>query len=204
MTTDDKTQLVLQLAKEAMILWGGPSTQTVVLAETLSGWGAVARSLPMEDFLSCVRTEAHLAYAGARIHSNNTAEMSAIIEALSFLGPRRPVDCDACSCFLYDSKHVAGVCLGTIHARTHVQLGHSCQQLLLKVQHRLRFTMKHIYSHAENLGNECADHAAALGAFGLVSKHNLSTRLVRHSFDSVSCFATTLVRYLENYVTSEL
>ena len=50
--------------------------------------------------------------------------------------------------------------------------------------------MQLVYSHAENLGNECADHAAALGAFGLVSKHNLSTRWALHSFDSVSCFAT--------------
>ena len=50
--------------------------------------------------------------------------------------------------------------------------------------------MQHVYSHAENLGNECADHAAALGASGLVSNHNLSTRWARHSFDSVACFAT--------------
>ena len=36
-------------------------------------------------FGSVVTTEAHLAFAGARIHSNNTAEMSAIIEALSLM-----------------------------------------------------------------------------------------------------------------------
>ena len=29
-----------------------------------------------------VTTEAHLAYAGARTHSNNTAELSSMIEAL--------------------------------------------------------------------------------------------------------------------------
>ena len=28
-----------------------------------------------------------------------------------------------------------------------------------------------------------ADHAAALGTFGLVSNHNLATRWVRHNFD---------------------
>ena len=50
--------------------------------------------------------------------------------------------------------------------------------------------MQHVYSYAENLGNECADHAAALGAFALVSNHNFSTRWVRQSFDSASCFAT--------------
>ena len=69
-------------------------------------------------------------------------------------------------------------------ARTHVQLGLSCQQPLLEVQYRL-----HVYSHSENLGNECVDHAAALGAFGLLSNHNFSTRWARHSCDPVTCFA---------------
>ena len=87
------------------------------------------------------------------IRRYNTAEMTAMIEALSFHGPRGSVARDTNSS-VYDSKHAAGVCLGTILARTHVQLGLSCQQLLLKVQHRLRFTMQHICSHAENLGNE--------------------------------------------------
>ena len=27
--------------------------------------------------------------------------------------------------------------------------------------------MQHVYGHNGNLGNECADHAAALGTFGL-------------------------------------
>ena len=107
-----------------------------------------------------------------------------------FLGHHGPVARDAHSCVFYGSKHAAGVCLGTLLARTHAQLGVSCQQLLLKVQHRLRFTMQHVYSHAEYLGNKCADHAAALGAFGLVSNRNLRTRWACHPFDSVSCFAT--------------
>ena len=34
-----------------------------------------------------ITTEAYLAFSGARIHSNNTTEMTAMIEALSFLGP---------------------------------------------------------------------------------------------------------------------
>ena len=55
-------------------------------------------------------------------------------------------------------------CLGTIQARTHVQLALACQQSMLKVQHRFRFTMQHVHGHAGNLGNECADHAAALGS----------------------------------------
>ena len=53
-----------------------------------------------------------------------------------------------------DSKHADGICLGTIQARTHVQLALACQQSLLKVQHRLRFTMQHVYRHTGNLRNE--------------------------------------------------
>ena len=43
----------------------------------------------------------------------------------------------------------------------------------------------------------------ALGAFGLVSNHDLFTRWVRHSFDSNSCFGTlhNLGEVLENYET---
>ena len=48
-----------------------------------------------------ITTEAHLAFAGARTHSNNTAEMSAMIEALPFLGPLGPVARDANSCIYF-------------------------------------------------------------------------------------------------------
>ena len=122
--------------------------------ETFAGWGAVARSFHGRIYVMfgpVITTEAHLAFAGSRVHSNNAAEMSATVEALSFLGHHGPVARDAHSCVFFDSKHAAGVCLGTIHARTHVHLGLSCQQLWLKVQHRLRFTMQHVHSHAENL-----------------------------------------------------
>ena len=184
--------LVPQHMKEAVIFKAKPSTQTGVLAKLMGkpqlDGGVIARSPHGRIYIMFGRV-----VTGARNHSNNTAEMSASVEALSFIGPHGPVARDACSCFFYDSKHAAGVCLGTIHARTHVQVGLSCQRLLLKVQLKLRFTMQHVYSHAENLGNECADHAAALGSFGLVSNHNLATCWAHHSFDSIG-------DVLENYV----
>ena len=65
--------------------------------------------------------------------------------------------------------------LGTIQARSHVQLALACQRSMPCAQHRLRLTMQHVYSHSGNLGNECADHAAALGTFGLTSSHNVAT-----------------------------
>ena len=62
-----------------------------------------------------VTTEAHLAFAGARVHSSNTAEMSAIVKALSFLGlhGRLPV-MRVLFWFFYDSKHAAGTFVSEI------------------------------------------------------------------------------------------
>ena len=90
-------------------------------------------------------TEAHLAFSGARTHSKNIAEMTAMVEASCFLGSRGPVARDVESCIYFDSKHAAGVNRGTIQARTHLQLALACQRSTLFDQH--------------NLGNECADHA---------------------------------------------
>ena len=53
-----------------------------------------------------------------------------------------------------------------------------------------RLTMHHVYGHTGNLGNKCADHAAALGTFGIVSNHNLASRWVRHNFGTSACFGS--------------
>ena len=34
---------------------------------------------------------------------------------------------------------------------------------MILAQRKLRLTMQHVYGHSGNLGNERADHAAALG-----------------------------------------
>ena len=144
----------------------------------------------MEELMSCLvlSSEAHLAFSGARTHSNNTAEMTAMIEALSFLDPHGPVARDEQSCIYYDSLHGAGLCLGTIQARTHVQLALACQRSMIFAQSKLRLTMQHVYCHSGNLGNECADHAAALGTFGLTSSRNVATRWIRHNLDAFASF----------------
>ena len=62
----------------------------IVDGEPLAGWGAVARSPNGRIdimFGPVITTEAHLAFSGARTHSNNTAEMTAMIEALFFWTP---------------------------------------------------------------------------------------------------------------------
>ena len=75
----------------------GPSTLTggtrFADGETLVGWGSVARSPHGRIYVMfgpVITTEAHFAFAGARVHCNNTAEMSVVVEPLSFLGPHAP------------------------------------------------------------------------------------------------------------------
>ena len=84
--------------------------------------------------------------------------------------------------------HAAGLCLGTIQARTHVQLALACQRSMILAQRKLRLTMQHVYGHTETLGNECADQAAALGTSGFTSSHNVTTRWIHHNFDATACF----------------
>ena len=96
--------------------------------ETFAGWGAIARSLHGRIgvmFGPVITTEVHLAFSGARTHSNNTTERTAMIEALSFLGPQWPEMSSRVSSMILNT---AGVSLGTIQARTHVQLALACQQ----------------------------------------------------------------------------
>ena len=95
--------------------------------------------------------------------------------------------------------------MGTIQARTHVQLAVTCQQSML--QHKSRLTMQHVCGHTGNLGNECADHAAALGTLGLVSNHDLALHVgfaITLIPLLVVVLATTLAKSWKNCVTLEL
>ena len=103
-------------------------TVTLLLDGVISRSPGVAHVM----FGPVTTTEAHLAFSGARIHSNTT-EMAAMIEALFFLGRRGPVHHDEQSCICYGSMHAAGICLGTVQARTHVQLALASQRSLVHV-----------------------------------------------------------------------
>ena len=104
-----------------------------------------------------ITTEAHLAYAGVRIHSHHTA----VVNSLSFLGLAGPVVRDSRSCIflMIPSTLPVSACALSNQERTFI-LGSRFQRLLLQIQLRLRLTLQHIYSHAQNLANDCADHAA--------------------------------------------
>ena len=80
----------------------------------------------------------------------------------------------------------------------HVQLALACQRSMMFAQRKLRLTMQHVYGHSGNLGNECADHAAALGTFGLTSGHIVAPRWTHNNFD-----ATTSLKFWNDYSAFE-
>ena len=102
--------------------------------ETFAGWG-VSASSPRVHLTSCLALlslwELIPLSQEPKHFANNTAEMTAMVEALYFLGPRGSVARNEEACIFYDSKHAAGVCLGRIQARSHVQLALACQRSTL-------------------------------------------------------------------------
>ena len=149
--------LVPEHVSEVMISEDGPfctdGGTRVENGESFAGWGVIARSLDGRIdvmFGPVIMTEAHPAFTGARTHSDNTAEISTMTEALSFLGLRGLVARDVESCVYYDSKHAAGVSLGTIQARTHVQLALACQRSMLCAQQTTAHHATRVRSHLKS------------------------------------------------------
>ena len=97
--------LNFRLPKKGWAIFSDGGTR-VVDGEILAGWAVIARSHHGRIdimFGPVVTAEAHIAFSGARTHSNNTAEMTAMIKALSFLGPPGPIARETSSCIYYDS-----------------------------------------------------------------------------------------------------
>ena len=72
---------------------------------------------------------------------------------------------------LYDSKHAARMALGVARAKRNIDLK-SCNDLLLRAKNRIFASVHHVFGHAGNAGNECADIAASFGTSGFISERN--------------------------------
>ena len=105
-------------------------------------------------------------YVGADRRTNNSAELTAMIEALEFVlflhqrGLSAPVDIG------YDSKYAADAILGfsrICHNRCLIERGRC---LVAAVRRRLTVAFFHIASHKGHVWNERADGLAKLGASG--------------------------------------
>ena len=93
-----------------------------------------------------------------------------------------PVPRDSRGCIFFGSQHAADVCFGSVQRRTNVWLAGTSQQIILQAQLRTSHTLRHVCCHGGNVGNGCADDAAALGALEIVSNHTMATSSVRHLY----------------------
>ena len=57
--------------------------------------------------------------------------------------------------------------LGVAHAKRNIALADTCSTLLLNVKSRIFISVHHMFCHARNAGNECAEVAACFGTHGL-------------------------------------
>ena len=106
------------------------------------------------------------AFLGATSCSNITAELSGIAEAIrwanSYIFRRARLR------ILVGSKHAARVTIGTAHAEKIISFARTCNELLLRLKCNFHVSAHHVYGHAGNMGNDCADAAASL-KFSIVS-----------------------------------
>ena len=84
-------------------------------------------------------------------------------------------------CILFDSKHAASVTLGVAHAKRNITLARTCNELLLRLKCNFHVSAHHVFGHAGNAGNECADVAASLGMRGFIFENNVHFFLARET-----------------------
>ena len=112
-------------------------------------------------------------WVGAREHTNNTGELSAIAEAMLWLmeeaqdGGEVPVE------IRYDSQYAANMARGFWTPKSNEELVAKTRALVQQVEGRRRTVWTHVYGHTGEHDNELADRAADRGARGEVAPDSL-------------------------------
>jgi len=138
-------------------------TRKQATKETRAGWGVVevqSNRLTAELFGKVITDLTHKDYMGAEKGSNNTAEITAIMQAL-----RRAAAIPGSSTIeiRYDSTYAKKMTTGEWEAKTNKLLISAAQELLRTVekQHIVRF--RHVKGHSGEWWNERADRLADVG-----------------------------------------
>ena len=102
-------------------------------------------------------------FVGAKRHSNNTGELTAIIRACEWV-------CDWASKLVgsvlirYDSEYAAKMATGLWKPRTNKELVERARAALTAAVQRTNVLFMHVRGHSANYGNDKADELAELGS----------------------------------------
>ena len=144
----------------------GSGSKGRAAAHTRAGWGWTAKQ--REGWLDAcgpvITSRDHNAYIGASVGSNNTGELSAIVEALLFASEHEYTHVQIYT----DSQWAINVITGRWRARTNKILVGSAQRLFRKSGMTIRFHW--VRGHQGNEGNERADRLAEEGKLSVDPK----------------------------------
>ena len=145
----------------------------------VAGWGVVIFRGPVESMepnfvlhAPVVVEEWDHLWIGAREKTNNTAELSAIGEAMLWLLEEAPDGGDRPAEIRFDSYYAANIAQGIWEPKSNEELAKRVKKLVERVCTRRHIEWTHVYGHTRAHDNEMADRAADMGAKGRVSEHS--------------------------------
>ena len=164
---------------------GSGPTAAERVEDPKAGWGAVVfredqegvtrqgGPPPMFELSGPVILEkSHHLFMGAETATNNTAELTAIGEALLWLRDEAPHGQAIPATIRYDSDYAAGVVTGRLTPSQNLKLVEQVRILYGAVLEQRMLEFKWVKGHSEDNGNERADKMAEEGKGGAVGVHS--------------------------------
>jgi len=140
----------------------GPSGNQPSTEKTPAGWGFVAMDthVRLESAGAVLTDSQHPRWLGARVGSNNTGELTAILEGAvwAFHTPTvQAVD------FRYDSEYAAKLAAGEWEPTANLHLVAAVRLAIKQLKSRVDVSFTHVKAHSGEIWNERADRLAASG-----------------------------------------
>ncbi|CAK9056851.1 LINE-1 retrotransposable element ORF2 protein (ORF2p) [Includes: Reverse transcriptase [Durusdinium trenchii] len=111
-------------------------------------------------------------WLGASVATNNTGELTAMVEALLWLEQEAPGAPDLPAIIWFDSTYAHDVLTGTATPTANQELIDEGQRVLERVKTKRLICWAKVRGHSGNLGNDYADHLAEQGATGKQTRHS--------------------------------